>query len=152
MSLISTHQKKKGSQKRKAPDVVAGKEFAGDNGSESQKINPKKKKKDEPKKKLSIPVEGQPFQRGHRLFGWHTNKHTNEQTLRPCEVIVRRSTGSIPVLDDEDGVGEDSSTSKKDTSSTTTTTTTTSFSCLLLLLSIITTRVKFLLLFSSSFL
>jgi len=95
MSLITSQKKKNKSQKRKdPPDSIKGKDGSND------KKN-KKTKKDDHKKKIPPLVEGQPFQRGHRVFGWHTNKFTNQKTLRPCEVILRRAIGSIPVLEEE---------------------------------------------------
>jgi hypothetical protein len=91
MSLITSHKK------RKNNDTSAGKETTT-----NDKKN-KKSKKDEPKKqkKLSPLIEGQPYQRGHRIFGWHTNKFTNQRTLRPCQVILRRAIGPLLAPDDE---------------------------------------------------
>ena len=103
MSLITSHKKKEKSHKRKS-DQVTGK-IGEDTDQKKSSSSQNKKKKEEPNKKLPPLVDGMSFEAGHRIFGWHLNKFTNQKTLRPCEVIQRSPDGSFTIPDDEEAKG-----------------------------------------------
>ena len=124
MSLITSHKKKEKSHKRKS-DQVTGK-IGEDTDQKKSSSSQNKKKKEEPKKKLPPLVDGMSFEAGHRIFGWHLNKFTNQKTLRPCEVIQRSPDGSFTIPDDEEAAdtGNMDASNSNPTAATTTTSTT----------------------------
>jgi hypothetical protein len=107
MALVNSHKKKrKLSSAAAAPGAPSSSAAAAGAGGASGSSALTKKKKDEAKKKKALPplVEGRPYVEGHRIFGLHTLTNT----LRPCEVIMRRGIGSIqssPVISGDEGSG-----------------------------------------------